>query len=60
MKDSKHWKGGSSKWLKCLTNWEKDKKDKKMLYWSDRGEDMTLNSILHVSDELKNIMSLKE
>ena len=60
MKQSSRWNDGSSKWLKCLTNWEDDKKDKKMMFWSERGKRMTLNSKLNVSDELKNIMSLKK
>ena len=58
MKYSKDWKEGSSKWLKCLTNWQKDGKDKQLISWSERQTSMTLETSLEVSTEFKDIMAL--
>ena len=58
MKNSQHWKEGSSKWLKCVTNWQQDNKDKQLVFWSDKKSSMTLKTSLKASLEFKEIMRL--
>lgn len=60
MKQSSCWNDGSTNWLKSITNWEKDKKDKKLMCWNRRGEKLSLSSKLIVSNELREMMGLTE
>ena len=49
MKNSIDWKKESSEWSIKLTNWTKNDDDPKVVYWSQSGSEMTLNSKLETS-----------
>ena len=58
MKHSQSWKLGCNVWQKNLTNWNGDSKDNKMVFWSEKREKMTLDTVLKTSHEFHKLMLL--
>ena len=58
MKHSPLWKLGPRVWQHNLTNWNKDKKDNRMVYWSNSRGKMTLDTKLETSQKFDELMLL--
>jgi hypothetical protein len=58
MKHSRSWKLGSNVWQQNLTNWNRDKKDNKMVFWADDRDKMNLKTKLETSHEFDTLMSI--
>ena len=57
MKDASRWSKGNAANV-VLTNWECDKKDKKLMRWNLIDNELRLNSVLNIADELVEMYTL--
>ena len=51
MKDANKWEEQSSLWQHKLTNWNQNSDDNKMTYWSEIGDNMTLDTMLQTTHD---------
>ena len=55
MKNSAKWNEESSQWQHNLGNWTQNQHDKKMVYWSEYGDQMTLKSTLETTHDFDKL-----
>ena len=57
MKDASRWSEGNAANV-VLTNWECDKKDKKLMQWNIIDNKLRLNSVMNIADKLVEMYTL--